>query len=694
MAGVIQKIRDKAGLAVLLIGVSLLIFILTDLLQSNAFIREALWGRSDVVARIGGEEIKYAEYNALYERARRNQGDIDDPFVEEQIRGAVWQQLLSDRLYQKEAELAGLQVSDAEVYEMFVSDNPHPLVLQVFSQGEQKYEKERVRQILAQAENNPQIAQQVREFEDYLVQVRLREKYDALLKAAAFIPAPLAAYQNQLDNTSIDFTYLAISYSAVADTAVSVSERDIRRYYDVHKEEFRLREPERTLRYVVIFKEPSASDSTTTYEKLLFLKSAFEKAEDDSLFAAANSDAPVDFTFKRWPDLPSEIRDSVRVVGQIIGPYLTEKGYAIAKVDTMIQDSQPVYRLRHIMIAKGLDSIAARKRADSLYRALRPDKFAEIANQFSDDWQTKYSSGELGWYSATGRFGKAFYEALAKAPIGRLYGVIASDQGYHIVEVQEKEARAVRIAVIVKEILPSTQTISQLRQRAQQLARIAKESGLDDAAQKLGLSPRVSPTLRPSAATIPALTGAREITLWTFEHKTGELSGVLEAQNAFVVAQIISGAEPPYRSWEEVRDQIEPKARNQLKATLIRNRIEGKGTSLEALRDAYGAGAYINKAENALYGGVAVPGIGLEPKVLGVAAALRPNQLSPIIEGNNGIYVLQLINKKVPEPATNEMARSYAAGQSSTQANLLTSRFTEAQKERLGIADQRYRFGF
>lgn len=692
MAGVIQKIRDKAGLAVLLIGISLLLFILTDLLQSNAFIQETLFGRSDVVARIGDEEVRYAAYNTLYERALRNQ-QVNDPLAEEQIKNAVWQQLLSDKLYEIEAQKLSLGVSPEELYEMFVSDQPHPLVMQVFTQGDQVYDKKRVQQILAQAPNNPEIAAQLREFEDYLVQVRLREKYDALLKAAAYVPAPLVAYQNQLDNTNLSFAYLAVSYSAVADSLVPLADADVRSYYNDHKEEYRLREPERILRYAVIFKEPSAEDSAQIYRRVAELKEAFKKATDDSLFAAANSDLPINFSFVRWPDLPAEIRDSVKEVGQVIGPYFTGTAYAIAKVNAILPDSQPVYRLRHIMISKGLDSVAARKRADSLLRALKPEKFAEAANQFSDDWQSKFSSGELGWYSAEGRFGKAFYEALAKAPVGRLYGIISSDQGYHIVEVQEKEARRVRLAIIEKEIFPSSATLSVLRQKAQQLARQA-QANFDDAAQKMGINLRVSPAIRPSAPTIPALIGARDLIQWAFAHKKGDFSGVIETQNAFVIAQILSAEEPPYRSWESVRDQIEPKARNQKKAQYILQKLGSKAASLEAMREAYGAGAYISRAEDALYSGIAVPGIGVEPKVLGTAAGLSPNALSAPIEGNSGVYVLQLSEKKVPELTTGPTARSFSASQSSVQANLLSGRFIEAQKERLEVEDYRYKFGF
>lgn len=693
MAGVIQKIRDRAGLAVLLIGVSLLIFTLTDLLQSNPFVQGLFSDRSDVVARIGSEEIRYAEYNVLYERALRN-ASVEDPLAEEQIKNAVWQQLLTDKLYAIETEAAGLAVSDEELYEMFVSDQPHPLVMQVFSQGGQVYDKARVQQVLAQAPSNPEIAAQVREFEDYLVQVRLREKYDALLRATGYVPAPLAAYQNTLDNTSLSFAYLAVSYSAVADSLVPVSESDIRRYYEAHKAEYALREPERILQYVALFKEPSGQDSQAVYQKVLDLREAFEKAEDDSLFAAANTDIRQDFTWRRWSDLPREVQDSLRSIGQVIGPYLSDRGYVLAKVDSIARDSQPVYQLRHIMIAKELDSVGARRRADSLLRVLKPEKFAEAANQFSDDWQTRFSSGELGWYTDSGRFGKAFYEALAKAPVGRIYGIIASDQGYHLVQVQEKADRLVRLAFIEKEILPSNATLSVLRQKAQQIARTA-EKNFEEAVQKAGLNLRISPAVRPSAASIPALGGTRELIQWAFSHKAGEMSGVVETQNAFVVARIVSAAEPPYRKWEDIRDQLEPKARNSKKAEYILKRLKEKGgTTLEALKQAYGPGAYVSRAENALYGGIAVPGIGMEPKVLGVAASLKENQVSSPVEGTSGVYVLQLTSKKVPDPITDDIARSYAASQSSTQANLLTGRFQEAQKECLEVEDFRYRFGF
>jgi len=693
MAGIIQKIRNKAGLAVGLIGLSLLIFILTDLLQSNQFFHELVWGRSDVVARIGDVEIKYAEYSQLYERSVRNQAP-DDPLAQEQLKSALWQQILSDKLYEIELEPWQMTVSPEEIADMLYGERPHPLVMQIFSQGEQVYERERVRQIIQQASSDPQLSVQVRELEDYLIKVRLREKYEALLKATAYVPAPLAAYQNRLDNTDMDFAFLAINYSAIADSLVPVSESDLKRYYADHKEEFRLREPERVLRYVAFFKEPSAEDTLETLKRTQELREAYAKSTDDYDFALANSDIPPDSTLRRWSELPQVLQDSIRQVGQVIGPYPHPSGFAVAKVDTIVRDSQPVFQVRHLMIAKGLDSVASRKKADSLYRVIRPDNFAELVNQFSEDWQTRFASGELGWYGPDGRFGKSFYEALRKAPMGKIYGIISSDQGYHIVEVRAREDRRVRVYELVRVVAPSNKTISAIRQRSQQMA-IAAEKDFDGAAQAAGQNVRISPALRFSSSSLPGLYGISELLKWAFEQKkVGAFSGVLELENAFIVAQVVKADDPPYRSWESVRDVLEPKVRNQKKAQLIRQRLAGKGNTLDELKTAFGPGAYTSRSQNALYGSVAVPGLGIEPKVLGTAAAIQENQLSPLIEGNNGVYKLQLLRKSVPAEATPEAARSYSTGQSNTLRNQLQQRFQTAMSERLEVKDYRYRFGF
>jgi len=693
MAGIIQKIRNKAGLAVGLIGLSLLIFILTDLLQSNQFFQELLWGRSDVVARIGDLEIKQKEYSLLYERGVRNQAPTD-PIAQEQLKNSLWQQVLSDKLYEIEIAPWKMVVSSEEILDMEVGERPHPFVMQIFSQGDQMYERDRVRQILQQAANDPQLGAQVRELEDYLARVRLREKYEALLKATAYVPASIAAYQNRLDNTDMDFAYLAVNYGAIGDSLVPLSETDLKRYYAEHKEEFRLREPERVLRYVVFYMEPAREDSLETQAKVQEIRGAFQQATDNYAFAAANSEQPVDTALRRWSDLDKQLQDSIRFVGQVIGPYLRSGGYVIAKVDTIVQDTQPIYQVRHLMIAKGLDSMAARRKADSLYRVLKPAGFAEAANQFSEDWQTRFASGELGWYGPEGRFGRAFYEALAKAPVGRLYGVVSSEQGYHIVEVRAKEARRVRVYEIVREVLPSAKTVSALRQQAQKVA-LQAETDFDGAAQRAGQNVRISPALRPSNASIPGLYGVGDLLRWAFaQKKTGAFSGVIELENAFVVAQILKADEPPYRSWEAVREALEPKVRNQKKAQIIRQRLVGKGPTLDELRNSHGPGAYVSRSQNVLYGSVAVPGIGIEPKVLGAAVALKENQLSEVIEGSNGVYVIQLTRLSQPADTAAQISRTYSAGQSATLSNQLQQRFQSAMMERLEVADYRYRFGF
>ena len=61
---ILQKIQNQTGCLLLVIGVAMLAFVLTDLLSSRTGIFS---GRaSNSVGSIGGEEISYEEYQNLF----------------------------------------------------------------------------------------------------------------------------------------------------------------------------------------------------------------------------------------------------------------------------------------------------------------------------------------------------------------------------------------------------------------------------------------------------------------------------------------------------------------------------------------------------------------------------------------------------------------------------------------------------
>ncbi|HQH41268.1 MAG TPA: SurA N-terminal domain-containing protein, partial [Bacteroidales bacterium] len=131
----LEKIRNRIGvLAAILIGFSLLAFILGDLLTSG----QSIFRQSQMnVGVINGNSIRYEEYNALVEemsniyKANMNTQALDETMMEN-VREQVWQQLLQENILGPENKKLGIAVSSEELYNMVAGPNPHPFVRQIF----------------------------------------------------------------------------------------------------------------------------------------------------------------------------------------------------------------------------------------------------------------------------------------------------------------------------------------------------------------------------------------------------------------------------------------------------------------------------------------------------------------------------------------------------------------------------------
>lgn len=79
--------------------------------------------------------------------------------------------------------------------------------------------------------------------------------------------------------------------------------------------------------------------------------------------------------------------------------------------------------------------LAAKKKAEDLLAQLRtaPDRFAELAKQYSQDPGSKDNGGDLGFF-ARGAMVKPFEEAVFKLKPGQLSAIVESDFGFHIIK--------------------------------------------------------------------------------------------------------------------------------------------------------------------------------------------------------------------------------------------------------------------
>jgi peptidyl-prolyl cis-trans isomerase D len=92
----------------------------------------------------------------------------------------------------------------------------------------------------------------------------------------------------------------------------------------------------------------------------------------------------------------------------------------------------------HILIAIGDDEAAARAAADAAVARLKNgENFAALAAELSADAGSKGQGGELGWFSRGGFLVGPFEDALFALGVGEISEPVRTDQGFHIIRLDE-----------------------------------------------------------------------------------------------------------------------------------------------------------------------------------------------------------------------------------------------------------------
>lgn len=700
MAGVISKLREKVGIVILLIGLSMVAFILTDLFRSGYAVLNP-----NVVATVAGQSLEYSEFMYMVDQQIAAQEQATGRPVDEEQRqmiiSTVWEQWVNDVLLQRELEPYHIDVPGAELHQLFVGPDPDPIVVQIFSQGGMEYDPVRVQQILTQANQNPQLAFQLRQIEDYVYRQRLQTKFFKVVVGGIYYPLPFAKKNYVEENTKRDVKYFALNYGGIPDSLVQPTEEDYIRYYNEHKEEFKVEEPEVIVQYVRFNKTPTSEDTHAVYVKLLRLKEEWMKVEDDSSFALFNTeDVENGYLFQAYAELQPNYQTLVDTVepNTIVGPVFDFNGYRLIKYNGVKKARFPSIKLRHIFIRiKQNDTLQARRLADSLLQVVNADNFQELCAQFSEDMETRFSGGDLGWYKQ-GQKDTLFEKGIQKLKKGEK-AVILSQEGFHVVLVEDRVDQKHEILTIFKRIYPSEKTLNEIQRRADAFrAKVMGKKDLVEVATEEGYDVRTTPAITPSKRDVPGFTDSKEFTAWALSAEEGDVSPLLDLEEAYVVAIVKSKVEEGYKPLELVRNEIERPVINRKKAKYIVNQLNQiQAKSLEEYEKLYKERfekfGYVSTAKDVSFAGMVIPGLGNDPILLGAIFAQPLNQISKPIEGTTGVYLIQVLEEKKAEEPDEETLKTYQKRQIQVKRNLYQGKVYQGVRQAGKIHDYRYRFG-
>ena len=155
----LERIRNKAGLVVIVIGVGLVAFLLGDLMHSgNSIFR----GKSMEVADINGNTISITEYEGYitelesYYKLNSGNSAIDENTTL-QIRDQAWNQMVQEKIMTEKYEELGITVTAEEIYDLTVGENIHPQIRQMFTNPETgQFDKDQVIGFLQRKNQDPQ----------------------------------------------------------------------------------------------------------------------------------------------------------------------------------------------------------------------------------------------------------------------------------------------------------------------------------------------------------------------------------------------------------------------------------------------------------------------------------------------------------------------------------------------------------
>ena len=672
----LEKIRGKAGLLVITIGLALFAFIIGDLFRGG----ETFWRQSqDKVITINGEKItsevfqnNVEDLSEIY-KMQLGQNSLPAEY-QQQVNNQVYENIVNEALITAEAAKIGMTVSKEELADLVTGDHISPVLQQLpFFRDPQTgaFDKESLINFVhavtsveagAQGAAASQELAQARKFwlfwEKSIKQQRLEDKFTSLL-SKAIMPNKLdvQAYYDG-GKTSVDFSYAVQSLNSIPDSLVSVSNSEIKALYDRVKDARYKQGETRAVKYFSVDIVPSEEDYKAAEEEINKAREEFVATNDVADFVNANSEVPYVDAAVAVSTLGADEKQFVEngQVGDVYGPYLERDTYKMYRIMGKSMGPESI-QARHIMLP--IDNIeASLATADSLMQVCqRGGDFAALAEQFSIDRNSASNGGQLGWFtevSALRGLGDKFKEDCFAARLNQ-YFVCQSLYGVHLVQVTEQTAPVAKakVAEYAQTVGASSRTFQKLYSDVNTF--VAKNNTaelIEKNASEAGFNLMTQGRLTTTDTNLGLIQNARQAVRWAFLNDPGKISEVFELDNKFVVV-IVTGETPAgYTPLAQVEPALRYELLGQKKGEKIVADLKAKNLgSLEAYAEAMNSN--VGEAKFVSFNTNRIAGIGNEPVLCGIAPYAAEGQLTGPVAGNNGVYVFTVTGRTESETPFN-----------------------------------------
>ena len=550
-------------------------------------------GQPNILARVGDDNITIEDVARRAEEFQRSQGRQIPPAMMPQL----VDYMITDRAQLLQAQRLGLRVSDAELKDELQHG---PLSTYIFPDGkfvgQEKYQNFVTQQLQSSVEH----------FEEQERNYILQRKLTALVTSNISVTPADIEREYQRQNLKVKLQYAVVSLADLSKQ-ITVSEPEIKAYYQSHKSQYENSVPEkRKAKYAVIDVGKLAAGEQISPSELLGYynqhKSEFQQQE--------------------------EIKASHILIK-------TEAG----------QDGK---------VSAAADA-AARKKAEDVLKKLRAGaNFEELAKKESDDKASAINGGSLGFFQR-GSMVPEFEKAAFSLNKGQISDLVKSQYGYHIIRVDDKHQAGTPSIEQVKEKIEPFLKQQKAQREAEALANSvqseAGSQGLDAAAAKHALQV-VNGDWFARGDSLPGLGAAPEFMQAVFSAQEKSPPQSVGTQLGYVVFQVTGVKPPATPTFDEIRSQVESQFKTEKAAGMLEQKAAQISDRARALHDLKKAAKEVGaevKTSDWLGAQSQAPDLGNMGGPASVAFAMKPGEISaPLFQGRTAAVLMVTDRQEAP----------------------------------------------
>ena len=709
------KIRSKGGILVGAIGLALFAFLAGDAARSC----DGIKGEArQQIGEILGKKISVQDYQKLideYQSAIKFTMQRDNLTDQElkQVEDQVWQQLVSNRVIEADAEKVGLTVTEKEIQNV-LNEGTNPMLVQTpfVNQQTGRFDVNALKQFFdsynkAKAAKSPQVEQMQAIYDYWLfVEKNLRaqllgQKYQALLASCVLSNKAEAKMAFKDNNEESQIQLASLAYSTVKDADVKVTDDDLKAKYAELKPAFRQNVETRDIKFVDFQIKASVADRSQVVKEMNDFQKQLASAEDPAaVVSKSGSEIPYlglpvsNKAYQQYPDIASKI-DSLSVGTTGVVENAQDNTLNIIRVLSKAQLADSI-QFRQINIAAATPD-EARAKADSIQKALAGGAdFDALAKRYGQTGEKVWFTGQqYEMAPSMNQDNRTFVNALLNGEVNATQN-LALTQGNIILQVLDKKAFTTKTtAAVIKKVVDfSKATRSNAYNKFSEfVAKSSTVADLEKNAPKSGYQVQSLNDISTAEHYVGGIPGTRDALKWLFEAKQGQVSPLYECGNNDHLLVIALTAVHPqgYRSWDD------PQVKEILKREVIKDKkaekLMAKLKGVNSIAAAQAKGAKVSSVNQITFAAPAfVQATGsVEPALSGAVAGTAAGKFSKApVKGNAGVYVFQVVKKSMRAGSKYDET---LVMQQAAQANMqLVGNFMQDLILKAKVVDNRYLF--